>query len=924
MLGGSPGTFDEERKRLLAARAGVPWRKWGPYLSERQWGTVREDYSPDGTAWAYFSHDQARSRATRWGEDGLAGFSDDTQLLCFALALWNERDPILKERLFGLTNAEGNHGEDVKEYYYYLDATPTYSYAKWLYKYPQRVYPYEELVAVNRIRTRGDLEYELIDTGVFDEGRYFDVQVEYAKAAPEDILVQISVTNRGPDPARLHLLPTIWFRNTWTVDSGKPKPILRHAGESDGIAVISAAHPDLGGERWLYVDRPAPILFTENETHGPRIAGQRNATRYAKDSINDYIVRGHLDAVNPDCSGTKAAVHFAALVEPGALCSWRLRLSDVSPQTLRRPFEPFDALMVQRRDEADAFYALVIPPSMDADRARVMRQALGGMLWSKQFYYYDAERWLAEHGVSQSSDRARDVRNSAWSHLINADVISMPDKWEYPFYSAWDLAFHAVALAPVDLDYAKAQLELLLHESYLHPTGQLPAHEWNFSDVNPPVHAWATIFLHRLEQLETGSGDMDFLKRSFIKLLSNFTWWVNRKDRQGRGVFEGGFVGLDNVGLFDRSSPFPNGGYLEQADGTAWMALFCQSMLEISAELAAEDPAFEDMAVQFVDHFLRISNALNVVGHRGMWDEEDGFYYDLLQMPDGTASRLKVRSMIGLLPLCATTVIEPWQRDRMPKVVSYFEQRIRRNPGLLGGIHFTGAQARGYGDRGIMAMLDEHRLRRVLTRLLDEDEFLAPYGIRALSRIHVQDPFTFRAGDAEYRVSYQPAESDSGVFGGNTNWRGPVWMPVNVLLIRALLHYYKYYGDAFTIECPTGSGRRMHLFDVAKELAERLTRIFLRDANGHRPVFGGAHLMQSDPHWRDLLLFYEYFHGDNGAGLGASHQTGWTGLIAALMKLFGSMSARQWLEMGNSEIIALHPAFVQAAERASSTAHGHQ
>jgi hypothetical protein len=901
--GAHDSTSDEERRRLLAARAGVPWRKWGPYLSERQWGTVREDYSIDGAAWNPFSHDQARSRATRWGEDGLAGFSDDRQLLCLALSLWNERDPILKERLFGLTNAEGNHGEDVKECYYYLDATPTYSYAKWLYKYPHHAYPYDELVAVNRLRSLTDYEYELIDTGVFDESRYFDVQVEYVKAAPEDILMLITVTNRGPDAARLHLLPTLWFRNTWSAGGTVAKPMLREQRGPEGTSVLSAMHAALG-ERWLYVDRPAPLLFTENETNMFRLFGQRNPTPYVKDSINDYVVLGRLDGVNPASIGTKAAAHVAALIEAGEEVTFRLRLSDTSPHGLQRPFELFDFVVQSRRSEADAFYEQVLPADADEDKARVMRQALAGMLWGKQFYYFDAHRWLSEHGVNPLADDAPEVRNAGWSHMLNADVISMPDKWEYPWYAAWDLAFHTVALAPVDLDYAKSQIELMLRESYIHPSGQIPAYEWNFSDVNPPVHAWATIFLHRLEQVQTGAGDVEFLKRCFVKLLANFTWWINRKDRRGRGAFDGGFLGLDNIGVFDRSAPLPTGGYLEQADGTAWMALFCQNMLEIAADIAAVDPTYEDMAVKFVDHFLSIAYALNRVGHQGMWDEEEGFYYDVLKLPDGASSRLKVRSMVGLLPLCATTIIEPWQRQRMPKVAAHYEARMLRTPALKHAIHATGAEARGVGGRGIMAVLDEGRLRRVLEKMLDEREFLSPYGIRALSRVHNEQPFVFRAGGSEYRVGYLPAESDTGMFGGNSNWRGPIWMPVNALLIRALLHYYKYYGDAFTVECPTGSGRRMHLFDVAQELTDRLARIFLRDGNGRRPVFGGATLLQTDPHWRDHILFYEYFHGDNGAGLGASHQTGWTGVIATLMGLFATISARQWLEADMHDVLA--------------------
>jgi hypothetical protein len=892
------GGSEQERQRLEAARTGnIPWRKWGPYLSERQWGTVREDYSIDGNAWDYFSHDQARSRAYHWGEDGLAGFSDDQQQLCVALALWNGHDPILKERLFGLTNAEGNHGEDVKEYYFYLDSTPTHSYMKWLYKYPQRAFPYDDLVATNKQRSRLELEYELLDTGVFEDNRYFDVTVEYAKGAPEDILIRITATNRGPAPAMLVALPTIWFRNTWRVEGDAVRPSLRETRGPDGTRLIAASHPELG-DRWLYVNGDAPLLFTDNETNTGRIFRQSSGDPYVKDGINDFVVHGREAAVNPAHVGTKAAVYGRTIVAPGASAVWWLRLSDSPPETLPKPFADFEAVLATRLREADDFYLGLTPPNATPDQARVMRQALAGMLWSKQYYYFDGTRWLAEHGVEPFTSRQAAMRNDKWGHMVNADVISMPDKWEYPWYAAWDLAFHAVALSTVDIDFAKAQLSLMLNEMYLHPSGQIPAYEWNFSDVNPPVHAWATIFLHRNEQALRGQGDITFLKRSFGKLLANFTWWVNRKDRDGRNVFEGGFLGLDNIGVFDRSSPLPTGGYLEQADGTAWMALFCQNMLEIAVEIAADDPVFEDMAVKFVDHFLSIGNALNRVGDGGMWDEEDGFYYDVLRLPNGDATRLKVRSLVGLLPVCAATVTEPWQRERVPRIVAHFEERIRRTPSLLQGIHQSGEQGRGYGGRGMMAVVDESRLRRILTRMLDEREFLSPYGIRALSRAHMDQPYVFRTGGADYRVDYLPAESDSGMFGGNSNWRGPIWMPMNVMLIRALLQYYMYYGNTFTIECPTGSGRQMHLFDVAKDIAGRLSRIFLRDEHGRRPVFGGQQTFQEDPLWRDHLLFYEYFHGDNGAGLGASHQTGWTGLVAPLIRLFGTIDAETWLELG--------------------------
>ena len=894
----------EEQRRLEAARNhAVPWRKWGPYLSERQWGTVREDYSVDGNAWASFTHDQARSRVYQWGEDGLAGFCDDQQQLCFAVALWNGRDPILKERLFGLTNTEGNHGEDVKEYYFYLDSTPTHSYMRWLYKYPQPEYPYADLVDTNRKRSRHDFEYELIDTGVFDGDKYFDVEVEYAKAAPEDIIIRIGVTNRGADAAVMHLLPTIWFRNTWHGLPGAPKPELCEMPAASGMRVIAATHPDLG-IRYLALDDRDPLLFTENETNHERLSGRPNRSAFVKDAINDYVVHGKMNAVNAHQRGTKAAAHCRLHVKAGETVTRVLRLSDCNPEALADPFTNASGLVARRRREADEFFRSITPASATPDAAMVMRQALSGMLWTKQYYFLDANKWLVDRGADPFGAGTQHTRNGHWGHMVNADVISMPDKWEYPWYAAWDLAFHAVALSSIDVDFAKAQLELMLGELYLHPSGQIPAYEWNFSDVNPPVHAWATIFLHRMEQALHGRTDVDFLKRSFGKLLTNFTWWVNLKDRFGRNVFEGGFLGLDNIGVFDRSSPLPTGGHLEQADGTAWMALFCQNMLEIAAEIASYDRAFEDMAIKFVDHFLGIANALNNVGDAGMWDEEDGFYYDVLRFPDGSATRLKVRSLVGLLPLCATTVVEPWQRARVPKIEEHFRERVRRMPALMKGIHPTGADARGFGDRGILAVVDETRLRRILSKLLDENEFLGQYGIRGVSRFHRDHPYIFRTGSTEHRVAYVPAESDSGMFGGNSNWRGPIWMPMNVLLIRALLQFYMYYGDSFVVECPANSGRTMHLYDVAKELSRRLIGIFLRDASGRRPVYGGTEKFQTDPHWRDHLLFYEYFHGDNGAGLGASHQTGWTGLVATLIKYFDATNAADLLRIGRQAAIS--------------------
>ena len=895
---------NQEAARLQNAHdTKAPWKKWGPYLSERQWGTVREDYSYDGNAWDYFTHDQARSRAYHWGEDGLAGISDEKQLLCFSVALWNDRDPILKERLFGLTNSEGNHGEDVKEYYFYLDSTPTHSYMKYLYKYPQAAFPYEDLIATNRRRNRSDMEYELLDTRVFESDRYFDVFVEYAKKTPEDILVQISVSNRGPEPATIQLLPTLWFRNTWTSWPDTPKPSLKQITDRNNSPAVAASHTELG-ERYLYCEGEVALLFTENETNNERIFGTPNVSPYVKDGINNYVVNGKRNAVNPERTGTKAAAQYRITVGPGETATVRLRLSDVAPAAMGDPFATFAQVMKTRQDEANEFYRDITPERVSQDEALVMRQALAGMLWSKQYFGFDVDKWLTEHGVDPMRPADSHMRNSEWFHMVNAHIISMPDKWEYPWYAAWDLAFHTMALSTVDVDFAKQQLDLMLQEFFLHPSGQIPAYEWNFSDVNPPVHAWATIFLYRTEQALKGEGDVEFLKRSFAKLMLNFSWWVNRKDRFGKNLFDGGFLGLDNIGVFDRSAPLPTGGHLEQADGTAWVSLFCQNMFEISVELAAHDSYFEDMAVKLAEHFLWIAHAMNQVGPHGMWDEDDGFYYDVLRLPDGSATRLKVRSMVGLLPLCATTVIEPWQRERTPRVTSVMQERVRRMPELRESVHLTGEGHLGYGDRGIAALVNQERLRRILSRMLDEREFLSPYGIRALSRYHAEHPYVFNVQGQEYRVHYLPAESDTGMFGGNSNWRGPVWMPVNALLIRALMSYYLYYGDNFKIECPTGSGKMMNLFEVSREIANRLTRIFLRDESGRRPVYGGTEKFQTDPHWKDYVLFYEYFHGDNGAGLGASHQTGWTGLVAKLIELFGRIDGERLLAVGKADTFA--------------------
>jgi Glycosyl hydrolase family 63 C-terminal domain len=904
-----------ESRRLQEAREGTAaWKKWGPYLSERQWGTVREDYSPGGDAWDYFTHDQARSRAYRWGEDGLAGISDEKVRLCFALALWNGKDPILKERLFGLTNSEGNHGEDVKEYYFYLDSTPTHSYMKYLYKYPQAAFPYADLINTNRNRNRQDMEYELLDTGIFNDDRYFDVFVEYAKDGPDDMLVQITAINRGPEQAEIHLLPTLWFRNDWAEWIAKrgAKPTLKQIKGPAGTSAMAATHATLGTYS-LSCDGNVPLLFTENETNNDRLfPGQPNASPYVKDGINNYVVQGQQTAVNPNHEGTKASAHYRQMVGPGKSMTVRLRLTTQAPASV--PFGPaFAKTLAARLQEADEFYKSVTPASISPDAANVMRQALAGMLWSKQFYFFEGDLWLKEHHANPLLPGSRASRNSEWFHMINQDIISMPDKWEYPWYAAWDLAFHTLPLSIVDPDFAKQQMHLMLHGHYLHPNGQIPAYEWNFSDVNPPVHAFATLFLNRLEQVMRGETDVDFLRAAFNKLLLNFTWWVNRKDRFGKNVFEGGFLGLDNIGVFDRSAPLPTGGHLEQADGTAWMALFSQNMLELAVELTAHDPTYEDMVTKFMEHFFYIAGAMNKPGSEGMWDEEDGFYYDMLRLPDGSAQRLKVRSMVGLLPLCATTVFEQWQRELIPQTVIDFQARALQMPELLKSLHPTGPGYFGVNERTVFALLTPERLRRVLTKMLDENEFLSPYGIRALSKFHEQHPYIFNVGGQEYRVNYLPAESDSGMFGGNSNWRGPIWMPVNVMIIRALLNFYAYYGDNFKIECPTGSGKMMNLFEVSKDIADRLSRIFLRDERGKRPVYGGAEKFQSDPHWRDHILFYEYFHGDNGAGLGASHQTGWTGCVAKLIQLYGSLDAKKILEGG--KLSAFKKATYEAVEK---------
>jgi hypothetical protein len=874
---------EERRLKESQERSGY-WRRWGPYLSERQWGTVREDYSPYGTAWEYFPHEHARSRAYRWGEDGLAGICDNHARLCFALALWNEKDPILKERLFGLTGNEGNHGEDVKEYYFYLDSTPTHSYMKWLYKYPQAAFPYVQLAEENRRRDRRQPEYELLDTGVFDDDRYFDVMVEYAKASSDDILIRFTITNRGPEAAPLHLLPTLWFRNTWSWDPGTPRPRMRASVSRPGWRVIEAEHLSLG-RRWLSVEGAAELLFTENDTNKRRLWGAPNPSAYVKDAFDDYVVGGRLDAVNPARVGTKAAAHYRLRLNPGETTTVALRLSDVAPG--KEPFgKAFDATLAERVREADEFYARFEQTAGSEDTRRVMRQAFAGLLWSKQFYHLDVKRWLAGDRTEPTPPASRwQGRNHEWGHLYNEDVISMPDKWEYPWYAAWDLAFHTIPLAMIDPEFAKSQLILFLREWYMHPNGQIPAYEWAFGDVNPPVHAWAVWRVYKIDRRVSGVADRLFLERAFQKLLLNFTWWVNRKDTSGNNVFEGGFLGLDNIGVFDRSAALPGGGHLEQSDGTSWMAMYCLNMLAIALELAAENPAYEDVASKFFEHFVYISMAMNERGNgMTLWDEGDGFYYDILHMPNDVR-QLKVRSMVGLIPLFAVTTLEPEIIDRLPGFRRRMQWFIDNRPEFRS--HVTTTVGPGGGIRRLLSIVRRPQLLRVLGYMLDREEFLSPYGIRALSRWHREHPYVMSVDGTEHRVDYEPAESATGLFGGNSNWRGPIWFPVNFLLIESLQKFHHFYGDDLKVECPTGSSRLLNLWEVAAELSRGLTRLFLRGRDGRRPIYGICERFQQDPHWRDLILFHEYFHGDGGQGIGASHQTGWTGLVAKLIEQSG-------------------------------------
>jgi Mannosylglycerate hydrolase MGH1-like glycoside hydrolase domain len=872
--------MDAEKLRLAEAqRHDADWRHWGPYLAEREWGTVREDYSPDGEAWDYFPFEHSHLRTYRWGEDGIAGICDRHQRLCFALAFWNGRDPILKERLFGLNGEQGNHGEDVKEIYYYLDSTPTHSYMKCLYKYPQQEFPYQQLRDVNGSRTKQEPEFELLDTGVFAEDRYFDIFTEYAKADPDDVLIRISVANRGPATATLHLLPTLWFRNTWAWASGSPKPSMRRA-EGGAIDVEEAM---LGSYRFTLDGRP-PLLFTENESNEQALWKVKNPQPYVKDALGRYIVHGEESAVNPGQIGTKACAWYRLDLAPGETRILRLRLTRRTEPT--RMIQDLDGVFAERILEADEFYACA-SGTLSPDACAVQRQAYAGLLWSKQSYHFIVETWLRGDPGQPAPPASRLTgRNSSWVHLYNADVLSMPDKWEYPWYAAWDLAFHTITLSTVDPDSAKAQLSVFLREWYLHPNGQVPAYEWQLGDVNPPVHAWACWRVFQIDRKQNGRADYAFLESAFHKLLLNFTWWVNRKDESGNNIFEGGFLGLDNVGVFNRSDPAPGGGYIEQSDGTSWMAMYCLSMLAIALELASNvNIIYEDIASKFLTHFLYIANAMNGLVSAGLWDDADGFFYDRLRLPSGGVVPLRVRSVVGLMPLFAVETIESEVIDRLPGFRQRMDWYLTNRPDLCRNIFSLTRE--GVESRRLLSLMDRPRMTRVLARLLDEKEFLSPHGVRSISKYHQDHPFVLNLAGQEYRVDYEPAESTTALFGGNSNWRGPVWFPVNYLVIESLQRYGYYFGEDFLMEFPTGSGKRINLGDVAAEISRRLSRIFLRDEQGRRPVFGGIDKFQNDPHFRDYVWFHEYFHGDNGAGLGASHQTGWTALVAKLLQQSG-------------------------------------
>jgi len=874
-------TTAEHRRLEEAAVHAAHWRRWGSYLSDRQWGTVREDYSPNGCAWDYFPHDHARSRAYRWGEDGLLGISDNHQRLCFGLALWNGQDEILKERLFGLTNGEGNHGEDVKEYYFYLDNTPTHSYMKALYKYPQAAYPYKRLVEENRRRGRGQPEFELMDTGIFDQNRYFDVFVEYAKGSIDDVLIRITMANRAPDPAPISLLPTLWFQNDWSWRLNSPKPVLKLQPSPGDLQMISAEHHWLGN-MWLSFEKAEEVLFTENETNADRLFNAPNLSPYVKDAFHRYVIQKDHSAVNPRLMGTKAAPHYVRTLASGESCTVKLRLTREAPTADVLGLE-FDRVFDLRRREADDFYGQIIPSTLDEDSRNVQRQAFAGMLWSKQFYHYVVRDWLdGDSACPPPPPERKGGRNRAWEHLYNKDILSMPDKWEYPWYAAWDLAFHCIPLAMIDPDFAKRQLILLTREWYMHPNGQIPAYEWAFGDVNPPVHAWAAWRVYKIEKKMNGQSDLLFLERVFQKLLLNFTWWVNRKDEQGKNIFQGGFLGLDNIGVFDRNTQLPTGGSLEQSDGTSWMAMYCLNLLTIALELAQHNPAYEDIASKFFEHFLYIADAMARRREESLWDEEDGFFYDSLLLPDGRSVRLKLRSIVGLIPLFAVETVDVSLLFKLPRFAKRMDWFMRHRPDLAKDVTCNGEG--GACERRLLSIATPERLKRILERCLSENEFLSPYGIRALSRFHKEHPYIFDMQGSEFRVDYEPAESAHGHFGGNSNWRGPVWMPVNFLLIESLQKFHHYLGDDFKVECPQGSGHLMTLWEVSMELSSRVINIFLKDPDGRRAVHGGNQKFQTDPHWKDYLLFYEYFHGDNGAGIGANHQTGWTGLVAKLIQ----------------------------------------
>lgn len=875
----------EEEKRLKEDKNRKSyWKRWGPYLSERQWGTVREDYSPYGTAWEYFSHDQARSRAYRWGEDGIGGISDNHQRLCFAVALWNGKDPILKERLFGLTGNEGNHGEDVKEYYFYLDNTPSHSYMKYLYKYPQSSFPYSELVKENSLRGHMDSEFELIDTGVFNSDGYFDVFIEYAKNSPEDILIQIEAVNRGSEEAELYLLPTLWFRNDWSWSLDSTKPYIKELKNKGNKYAVEAWHSTLG-KRWLYCESPDELLFTENETNYKRVFNAENSSPYVKDGINDYVVNGAKDAVNPKKTGTKFSASYHLKIAPGASRTVHLRLTD-SNDTANLFGKQFEKIFETRVHETKEFYHNLCPFSLTEDMRNVQRQAFAGMLWTKQYYNYIVEEWLDGDpaGPLPPAER-KNGRNHDWAHVYNDDILSMPDKWEYPWFAAWDLAFHTIPLAMIDPDFAKRQLLLLTREWFMHPNGQIPAYEWAFSDVNPPVHAWAAWRVYKIEKKMHGVADRLFLERVFQKLLLNFTWWVNRKDAKGNNIFQGGFLGLDNIGVFDRSAPLPLGGYMEQADGTSWMGMYSLNMLTIALELARENPSYEDIASKFFEHFLYISDAINKIGGEGgLWDDEDGFYYDVLNLADGCHIPLKIRSMVGLIPLYAVMTIEQEILDLLPGFKGRLEWFTNNRQDLVKQCAIGESPI---GKRRFLTIVNEYKLRRILEKMLDEREFFGPYGIRSISKFHEENPYILNLDGQEYSVDYEPAESTTGLFGGNSNWRGPVWFPVNFLIIESLQKFHYFLGDSFKVECPTGSGNLMNLWEVAAVLSQRLVNIFIKDSTGRRSFYGGTDKFQMDEHWRDLILFNEYFHGDNGAGIGAGHQTGWTGIVAKLIQQSG-------------------------------------